>query len=317
MRSRTIQTSALLFAILVIGCGGDDGGTPPPDCTPEAAVRLTTDPAFDEDPVWSPDGSKIAFTSERGGDYKVWIMPSIGGVQQQLTSDGSSADWSPDGQWIVFDSNRSGMSQIYRISTTARSAEKDDDGAIQLTDALEGAYGPRWVGEWVYFWVGYVEPSLWRMHGIDSADADEWWHAAPEVYSPAWSPDGTKVVFYGNHEDATANSYIYLANSDLTGRIKLTNVTGEVEDRHPVWSPDGDYIVFTRWRAGMEDQCIFIMPAMGESAEAPASQLTWNDDRDNSPSWSPCGDRIAFTGDRGDNGDIYVMSACGEPEPAR
>ena len=299
----------------MIGCGGDDSGTPMPDpCISEAPVRLTIDPAFDEDPVWSPDGDKIAYTSGRDGEYKVWIMPSTGGEQQQLTIDGSSADWSPDGRWIVFNSSRSGLSQIYRISSTACSSDKDDDGAIPLTDGLEGAYGPRWVGEWVYFWVGYVEPSLWRMRGVDSEGADRWWDAAPEVYSPAWSPDGTKVVFYGNHEDGTANSYIYVANSDLSDRLKLTLVIGEVEDRHPTWSPDGDYIVFTRWRTGIDSPCIFLLPVTGETLENPAIRLTWNIHGDSSPAWSPDGDKIAFTGYRDDNGDIFVLPTCGEPE---
>jgi dipeptidyl aminopeptidase/acylaminoacyl peptidase len=66
-----------------------DGGNP---------VRLTNDAANDGDPVWSPDGSQIAFMSARDGDYEVFVMPSVGGDATQLTEDTTDqygVDWLP------------------------------------------------------------------------------------------------------------------------------------------------------------------------------------------------------------------------------
>src|SRR4051794_1816267 len=63
--------------------------------------RLTADPAHDEGPIWSPDGTKIALTSERGGSSGIWVMNADGSGPRRLTDD-PSLDESPDWQPIPF-----------------------------------------------------------------------------------------------------------------------------------------------------------------------------------------------------------------------
>jgi Tol biopolymer transport system component len=63
--------------------------------------RLTTDPAHDEGPIWSPDGTKIAFASERGGSEDIWVMEPDGSDPRRLTDD-PARDESPDWQPIPF-----------------------------------------------------------------------------------------------------------------------------------------------------------------------------------------------------------------------
>lgn len=72
------------------------------------ARRLTLDGGSNGEPAWSPDGSRIAYTSDLGGPYQVWVMGSDGSGQRPLTSVGQNAapDWSPDGSQIVFHSDR-------------------------------------------------------------------------------------------------------------------------------------------------------------------------------------------------------------------
>lgn len=80
------------------------------------AVRLTDDPGIDWDPTWSPDGSKLAFVSHRGGDYDIWVMPVTGGQAVPLTTENSSdqiPEWSPDGGRIAFTSDRGGSWDIW------------------------------------------------------------------------------------------------------------------------------------------------------------------------------------------------------------
>jgi dipeptidyl aminopeptidase/acylaminoacyl peptidase len=64
-------------------------------------TRLTHSPAPDFDPSWSPDGTQIAFRSERTGEPEVWLMNSDGTGPRRLAA-GLSPAWSPDGALIAF-----------------------------------------------------------------------------------------------------------------------------------------------------------------------------------------------------------------------
>src|SRR5262245_18856522 len=75
------------------------------------ATRLTLNEAQDTKPRVSPDGTRIAFTSRRTGNYDVFTMPIEGGQPKQVTFHSAAdlaVDWSPDGKKILFASSRDG-----------------------------------------------------------------------------------------------------------------------------------------------------------------------------------------------------------------
>lgn len=86
--------------------------------------RLTDDPAEDREPTWSPDGTKIAFTSSRDGNEEVYVMNADGSGQLNLTKNSdidNSPRWSPDGKRLAFVSERDGNPEIYLMNADGSS----------------------------------------------------------------------------------------------------------------------------------------------------------------------------------------------------
>ncbi len=77
-------------------------------------LRLTNDGAFNREPEWSPDGTKIAWTSRRDGNDEVYVMNADGSGRTNLTNNpaaDSHPTWSPDGTQIAFASARDGATR--------------------------------------------------------------------------------------------------------------------------------------------------------------------------------------------------------------
>lgn len=115
-----------------------------------APQQLLASTRMDVDARFSPDGSKIAFTSNRSGNWQIWVAESDGQHPVQLTSfDGplaGSPRWSPDGKQIAFDYRTAGNPDIYVIS-----AEGGKPRRLTTASANEGL--PSWShdGQWIYF----------------------------------------------------------------------------------------------------------------------------------------------------------------------
>ena len=68
---------------------------------------------------WSPDGTRIAYTSDRSGNYDLWVIPAAGGVSTQLTNEPArdiGPSWSPDGRQIAFTSDRTGQDELWVLT---------------------------------------------------------------------------------------------------------------------------------------------------------------------------------------------------------
>ncbi len=124
--------------------------------------------------------------------------------------------------------------------------------------------------------------------------------------SPAWSPDGSRIVFSGLN--VAGYSDLYVVNTENGALEKLTNDI--YEDNEPTWSPDGKVIVFSSDRAdGGETQGwhnLFSYHVETGGIE----WLTQGAHNDRSPSWSPDGRWVAFVSDRGPGLDIYLLDTA-------
>ncbi len=121
-----------------------------PGHDPGAPFKLISSTRSDLAPTYSPDGKRIAFTSDRSGNYEIWVCNSDGSNAVQLTFLGEATGgprWSPDGQSIIFHTAEIGKnSEIYAVSA--------DGGAPRpLTTGPASNMWPCWSrdGQWVYF----------------------------------------------------------------------------------------------------------------------------------------------------------------------
>ena len=229
-------------------------------------TRLTNN-FWASDPVWSPDGREIAFTSGTP-DSEIYVMNADGSYVTQLTydaKDDGNPSWSPDGRQIAFDSGIDGDDDIYVMNSDG------SDVTLLAYDALNPSWSPD--GRQIVFqrnsWI-YVMNS-------DGSDVTQLTSHDLTVGSPDWSPDGQQIAFVA---EVGRHWRIFVMNADGSGMTQLTNSTGD--DSSPSWSPDGRQIVFTSMRDG-EDSELYVMNADGSDV----TRLTYHPARDYHPSWSP------------------------------
>ena len=134
-----LQRPAFNGKMIVFSYAGDlwtvsrDGGQ---------ATRLTTGTGIETDPVFSPDGSMIAFTGEYDGNTDVFVVPAAGGVPKRLTYHPAAdfaVGWTPDGKSVIFRSNRESSSPRY-TKLFKVSLEGGLPTALPLPIAFSGKY---------------------------------------------------------------------------------------------------------------------------------------------------------------------------------
>ena len=201
------------------------------------ARRITSGPAFDVQPRFSPDGRRISFTSDRAGGDNVWTMAASGGDFQQVTAEDfrllNNAVWTPDGEFLIarkhFTSGRSlGAGEMWMVHRSGGSG-------LRLTERRN-----------------------------DQQDAGE----------PAVSPDGRTVYFsedltpgpqFEYNKDPNAGIYAIRALDRETGELR-TILGGPGGAARPQPSPDGRHLAFVR---RVRDQTALFLYDLETGAERP------------------------------------------------
>jgi Tol biopolymer transport system component len=200
--------------------------------------RLTHEKSADAAPNLSPDGSQIAFMSERAGGREIFIMNVDGTNPRQLTHSskqglgGIAPAWSPDGKRIAF---RTGMPPfvLYVINV-------DGTGLRKISD--RGTAAPAWSpdGQKLVFQSRRTGNTEIFVMDSDGGNVKQLTFNASEDRAPAWSPDGKRIAF---DSDRDGESGIYVMNADGSDQHRITSHSGGAE-AHPSWSPDGKQITF-------------------------------------------------------------------------
>jgi Tol biopolymer transport system component/DNA-binding winged helix-turn-helix (wHTH) protein len=312
-RKRSLWVGIVAVVLLVSAIAGfvyikrAPATAPPVSRAKSTLVRLTNNSAWDERPVWSPDGRKIAFSSNRDGKKKIYVMDADGSNVQRITNnlaEDVNPCWSPDGSKILFDSERDGNREIYVM-------DADGNNQVRLTrnNAVDStaAWSPD--GSLIAFASNRDTGPPYNPYNLDiyvmNADGSNVRRIVddPEYdVSPQWSPDGRKILFISGR---SGNFDVFEMNADGTGQKNLT-ADYDKADGAPVWSLDGNNIAFSRRVDGKSQ--IFIMDADGTNLK----RVTNNSANNEAPWWSPDGSKLVFLTDRDGNWEIYVTSVDGE-----
>ncbi len=215
------------------------------------ARRITSGPAFDVQPRFSPDGRRISFTSDRAGGDNVWTMAADGSDAQQVTKEDfrllNNAVWTPDGEFLIarkhFTSGRSlGAGEMWMV-------HRSGGAGLRLTERRN-----------------------------DQQDAGE----------PAVSPDGRYVYYSEDLTPGPAFEYNKDPNAGIYAIRRLDRETGELQTilggpggaARPQPSPDGRQLAFVR---RVRDQTAIFLYDLETGAERP---LVGDLSRDQQETWA-------------------------------
>jgi Tol biopolymer transport system component len=293
-------STIILLVFVIAGCsGGADQA--PPDATPATQEpvpqekRLTTSPATDIFPTWSPDSRHVAFVSDRDGNFEIYVMKSDGSDILQFTSTQTNpgngrAAWSKDGSRIAWDFG----SEIYVMNA-------DGSAQTRLTDDRFSDLAPSWSPDGRRLAIWSSRDSDWEIYTMNadgSGGLTRVTYSPGSDSQPAWSPDGKRIAFTSFRD---RNLEIYVVNVDGSGTTRLTNDLAD--DSDPAWSADSTQIAFTSERDGNAE--IYVMNADGSGL----ARLTQNSADDRAPSWSPDGGQVVFASNRDGNYEIYLIDS--------
>jgi dipeptidyl aminopeptidase/acylaminoacyl peptidase len=278
-----------------------DGSGPP--------RQFTSGEGRDATPRWSPDGTRLAFTSKREGDHmQLYVIPIAGGEARKLTDlkeDVTEVAWSPDGTRLAF---------VARVRDPAYDVEDDKKRPPRRFRRLQ--YKLDNVG-----WTVDRPQRLFVVPADGSGKPVQVTSGDFEESAPAWSPDGTKIAFgSARHPDWDTDLVrdIYVAPADGSADpVRLTHGDGTCD--LPSWAPDGGRIAYKIvpgvWDEPRHGQVAVVRASGGERVV-----LTESLDRNcgpypeiREPIWD--GQDLLFAVEDGGNVHVYRVRSDGAGKP--
>lgn len=235
----------------------------------------------DESPVLSPDGSRIAFSSNRDGQWHIYLVDVDGSGLVRVTSDtfpDVQPSWSPDGSRLVF-SRGSNTSQGAGLRTA-----HTDGTDLRVVTTSGSDQGPAWSPDGGR--IAFSRNGNIMTVGPDGSGLQQLTDSILVAGDPAWSPDGARIAFSGVVPGGQASD-IFVMRSDGSGQANIT-ATPTMGEIQPAWSPDGAYVVFAGARRFDAEHFLGNLEIVLRAADGSGEViLTQSPAEDLHPSWGP------------------------------
>ncbi|MPZ90876.1 MAG: prolyl oligopeptidase family serine peptidase [Actinobacteria bacterium] len=269
--------------------------------------QFTSGSTRDASPVWSPDGSRIAFTSKRASKaMQLFVIPIEGGEAVQLTElseDVEELDWSPDGTKIVF------SARVRDLEAQEEERNRPPQRLTRLQFRLDD------VG-----WTAGRRQHLFTVPADGSADPTQLTFGDFEDSAPAWSPDGDRIAFTSaRHEnwdiEPTTGLYVVAASGGDPEALTSPKTSAWA----PSWSPDGARLAH-HYSSEVFDEPRHSQIAVLDVATREQRLLTTSLDRQcvpfpqlREPLWRD--DELLFCIEEQGNWHLYTVASDGSREP--
>ncbi len=226
--------------------------------TGSALRQLTDDPANEVMPVFSPDGSRVAYASDRAGNWDIYVMDTAGGRSVQITraaTDDFYPSFSRDGQKLIYSTfgTQSGQWEMVIVDLNNPATKRYIGHGLfpswsptqdKILFQRSRQRGTRWFSIWTIDLVN-GEP-MYPTEITASSNA--------AAITPDWSPDGKQIVFCtvidpdADGSDGPLQADLWLVNTNGSNRVRLT--MGRFANIQPNWASNGT-IFFTSDRSGL------------------------------------------------------------------
>jgi dipeptidyl aminopeptidase/acylaminoacyl peptidase len=284
------------------------------DVANQKSVRVGGEKDTAGSPIWSPNGTLLAFFGNEGENHGLFVarrdgtditfLASVRGTNSPLPGTGSEAAWSPDSKQLAF------------VSSTPdeRAAEASGDPMV-ITRYLykpDAAEGMTRFNDNQRLHIFLLTVASKQTSQLTRGNYDE--------HSIDWSPDGKEILFVSNREPNQDEFFNYDVFALQTANNAIRRLTAtEFNEYDPLWSPDGRYIVYRGTKRGltdrettMEDTHVWTMNAGGGNRREIGAVI---DSRQGNPQWAPDGNAVYFTvQERGSVPLVRLPISGGQPQ---
>ena len=244
-------------------------------------TRITNNAAQDGGTAWAPDGSMLAYCSDRDGVSDLYLANADGSNARRITYGmqvTGAGSFSPDGTRIAFSAGVEDTNELYTIRADGTNLIRLTNDAANDQMPIFSPDGTKIVFSSTRDYDGGAYDTDVFVMNADGSNVVRLTHSPGRAFATGWSPDSKRIAY---HEGMPGTFEVWTMNADGSNKTQLTFAPND--DGDPTFSPDGSHIAFISSREHAWTYDVWVMNADGSNPHAIFGDGTQH----YSPRWSP------------------------------